>query len=55
MNDRVNKDDLIKRVAAETGQSQALVTEVVDTTFEEIYKDSPEKTRFLDIGYYMWQ
>ena len=38
MNDRINKDDLIKRVAAKTGCDKVIVTEIIDTTFEEIYQ-----------------
>ena len=38
MSDRIDKDELIKRVAAKTGQNKAAVTEIVDTTFEEIYQ-----------------
>ncbi len=38
MSNRINKDELIKRVADKTGQSKAVVTDVVDTTFEEIYQ-----------------
>ena len=38
MSDRINKDELIKRVAAKTGQNKAIITEIVDTTFEEIYE-----------------
>lgn len=38
MNDRINKDDLIKRVAVKTGCDKVIVTEIIDTTFEEIYQ-----------------
>ena len=38
MTDRINKDELIKRVAVTTGHNKALVAEIVDTTFEEIYQ-----------------
>ena len=38
MNDRINKDDLIKRVAVKTGYDKVIVTEILDTTFEEIYQ-----------------
>jgi DNA-binding protein HU-beta len=38
MNNRIEKIDLIKRVAQRTGHDQAIVTEIVDTTFEEIYE-----------------
>lgn len=38
MNDRIDKDDLIKRVAVTTGHDKVVVTEIVDTTFEEIYQ-----------------
>ena len=38
MSDRINKDELIKRVAAKTGQNKAVVAEIVDITFEEIYE-----------------
>ena len=38
MSDRINKEDLIKRVAAKTGQKKTIVSEIVDTTFEEIYQ-----------------
>ena len=38
MSNSINKDELIKRVAAKTGQDKNTVTEIVDTTFEEIYQ-----------------
>ena len=38
MNGRINKDDLIKRVAVKTGHDKVIVTEILDTTFEEIYQ-----------------
>jgi DNA-binding protein HU-beta len=38
VSDRINKDDLIKRVAVETGLDKIIVTEIVDTIFEEIYQ-----------------
>ncbi len=38
MSDRINKDGLIKRVVAKTGQDKVIVTEIVDTTFEEMYQ-----------------
>ena len=38
MNDRINKDDLIKRVAVKTDCDKGTVAEIVDTTFEEIYQ-----------------
>lgn len=34
----MNKDELVKRVAAKTGQNKTVVAEIVDTTFEEIYQ-----------------
>ena len=36
--DKINKDELIKRVTLKTGQDKAIVTEIVDTPFEEIYE-----------------
>ena len=38
MSNSINKDELVKRVAAKTGQGQTAVAEIVDTTFEEIYQ-----------------
>ena len=38
MSNRIDKTDLIKRVAQQTGQSETLVSEVVDATFEQIYE-----------------
>jgi DNA-binding protein HU-beta len=38
MSDRINKDELIKRVAVKTGRDKVIVTEIVDTAFEEIYQ-----------------
>jgi len=38
MSDRLDKDGLIERVVIKTGQDKAIVAEIVDTTFEEIYE-----------------
>ena len=38
MSDRLDKEELIKRVAMKTGQDKSIVAEIVDTTFEEIYE-----------------
>ena len=38
MSDRIDKDELVNRVVIKTGQDRAVVTEIVDTTFEEIYQ-----------------
>ena len=38
MSNSINKDELIQRVAAKTGQNKAVVAEIVDTTFEEMYQ-----------------
>lgn len=38
MSDRIDKTELIKRVTQKTNQTEALVTEIVDTTFEQIYE-----------------
>ena len=38
MSNSINKDELVKRVAAKTGQDKATVAEIVDTTFEEMYQ-----------------
>lgn len=38
MSDRIDKDELIERVATKTGQNKAIVSEIVDITFEEIYE-----------------
>ena len=38
MSDRIDKDELINRVVTKTGQDKVIVTEIVDTTFEEIYQ-----------------
>ena len=38
MSDRIDKTELIKRVTQQTNQTEALVTEIVDTTFEQIYE-----------------
>lgn len=35
---RVNKRDLVKLVAERTSRDTAIVEEIVDTTFEEIYQ-----------------
>jgi len=36
--DRIDKTELIKRVAQQTGHDKDLVAEIVDVTFEEIYE-----------------
>ena len=38
MSDRLDKEGLIERVVIKTGQEKAIVAEIVDTTFEEIYE-----------------
>jgi DNA-binding protein HU-beta len=38
MSDRLDKDGLIERVAGRTGQDKAIVAEIIDTTFEEMYE-----------------
>ncbi len=38
MTNRIDKEEVIKRVAVKTGQDKAIVTEIVDTAFEEIYE-----------------
>ena len=38
MSERIDKTELIKRVTQQTNQTEALVTEIVDTTFEQIYE-----------------
>ena len=38
MTERVNKQDLVKLVAARTGRDTTDVAEIVDATFEEIYQ-----------------
>ena len=38
MDNRIDKVDLIKRVAVKTGQDETIVTQIVDTIFEEIYQ-----------------
>ena len=45
MNNRIDKSDVIKRVAQETGQPEALVSEIVDTTFEQIYEAFKQEER----------
>lgn len=38
MSDRLDKEALIERVAARTGQDKTIVAEIVDRTFEEMYE-----------------
>ena len=38
MNDRMDKNELIRRVAQRTGSDEKLVGDVVDATLEEIYQ-----------------
>jgi DNA-binding protein HU-beta len=38
MSDRIEKSDVIKRVAQQTGQPEERVTEIIDATFEQIYE-----------------
>ena len=38
MKDRIDKTDLVEQVTQKTGQDKAIVTEIVDATFEEIYE-----------------
>ena len=38
MSNRIDKTDLIKRVAQQTGRDEALVTEITDAMFEQIYE-----------------
>ena len=52
MSDRIDKDELIKRVAIKTGQDKTTVAEIIDTTFEEIYEafKRQEKVRIRNFG-----
>ncbi len=36
--ERLDKTDIIERVAQQTGQETSVVAEIIDTTFEEIYQ-----------------
>ena len=52
MSDRITKEDLIKRVIMKTGHDNAIVSEIIDNTFEEIYEafKREEKVNILNFG-----
>lgn len=52
MNERIDKNELIRRVAQRTDRNEELVAEIVDATLEEIYQalKRAEKVSLRDFG-----